>query len=343
MKQMLLFVPATLCLALTMPAIGHRAPVAHGDEPADTAYVDSLEDSDTLTLDGDDEAVDSMWADSTADGDSTAVDSVEAERSEVCPPDYELLGDYESHEVDYSLQNPRNANVGASFAATIYSPADAKKKGGYVAMVSRVLAASLPLEDVKEWKTADVDKMLSRKWETIKAGYQRDMTEVGEVDYTYRTTLSPAWQFKAAGGLTTYKIEDEIYLGGAHGMYYTYYLTFSVPGDSLLGLTDVFKPAALPKVFALVSDKLAHRSDKVADPEIWPEVAEVTPAPTPEDMSLRAGALEQYEGKWYPRPALTECGVVFSYQPYVKGPYAEGVIEVLLPYAEIGEYLKLKP
>lgn len=343
MKQMLLFAPAALCLALTMPAIGHQAQGAYGGEPVDTAYVDSLEDSDTLDFDGDSTAVDSVWEDTTGIGDSTAVDSMEAGPSEVCTPDYELLGDYESHEVDYNLQNPKNANFGASFAATVYSPADMKKKGGYIDMVSRVLEASLPPEDTKDWKAADVDKMLSRKWEAIKAGYQRDMAEVGEVDYSYRTALSPAWHFKAAGGLTTYKVEDEIYLGGAHGMYYTYYLTFSVPGDSLLGLTDVFKPAALPKVLALVSDRLAHRNDRVIDPEVWPAVAEVTPAPTPDDPSLRAGALEQYEGKWYPRPALTECGVVFSYQPYVKGPYAEGVVEVLLPYEEVGEYLKLRP
>ncbi|MCM1075753.1 MAG: RsiV family protein [Bacteroides sp.] len=45
--------------------------------------------------------------------------------------------------------------------------------------------------------------------------------------------------------------------------------------------------------------------------------------------------------KIYPRPALTRHGVVFSYQPYEAGCFAEGILHFLIPYSEIGSYMKV--
>ncbi|WP_354667204.1 RsiV family protein, partial [uncultured Duncaniella sp.] len=42
---------------------------------------------------------------------------------------------------------------------------------------------------------------------------------------------------------------------------------------------------------------------------------------------------EVYDGAYYPRPALTNQGVVFSYQPYEKGSFAEGILHFVIPYS----------
>lgn len=353
MKRLLFLLPAMACVALTLPATGHQFGPRTADDP-DTAYIDYTNiDSlvpdegavDTVAVDSayfDDgdtyapEAADSM---DYNDGDMADVDSAMAP-AEVCPPDDELLSDFDVQDADYSYQDPADANQGAAMTATLYVPGKVDKRGGYVKMVSNILASMLDSAQVTDWQTADLDKMLENKWRKVKAGYQRDAKESGPMNYSYRTTVTPAWRFKAAGGLTTYKVEDEIYMGGAHGMTYVYYLTLSTPGDSLLGLTDIFKAESLPAVFDLVGKKLAARPNAPVNDPTWPQVAEITPAPEPSDQMRRSGSLEQFGGKWYPRPALTECGVVFSYQPYVKDCYAAGIIEVLLPYDEIAGFLK---
>ncbi|WP_368408261.1 RsiV family protein [uncultured Duncaniella sp.] len=38
---------------------------------------------------------------------------------------------------------------------------------------------------------------------------------------------------------------------------------------------------------------------------------------------------------YYPRPALTNQGVVFSYQPYEKGSFAEGILHFVIPYSKL--------
>lgn len=48
---------------------------------------------------------------------------------------------------------------------------------------------------------------------------------------------------------------------------------------------------------------------------------------------------ERYRSNVIPRPALTSRGVVFSYQPYEIGCYADGDIHFVLPYAEIKDLL----
>lgn len=44
---------------------------------------------------------------------------------------------------------------------------------------------------------------------------------------------------------------------------------------------------------------------------------------------------EVYDGAYYPRPALTNQGVVFSYQPYEKGSFAEGILHFVIPYSNL--------
>lgn len=334
--------PAALCLLLVSPAAGRTSAARTATEP-DSVIVEDPE----MT----------MYADTVAYEDSMyEEDDAPAGDEAVCPPDDELLSDFSSKDADYNYQNKANANTGVSFTASIFLPGEVKKQSGFNLMVARILGATLPEAAQADWKTAGLDKMLENKWKAVKEAYLADVKDfAAEPDdsespdaapyypnYSYRTNVMPVWRFDVAGGAVTYKVDDETYLGGAHGMPYCYYLTLSEKTDSLLGLTDIFKEESLPAVFRLVGEKLAarHTDDFVGNAYTDAELAE---APNAADPLRRARALEEYGGKWYPRPALTQCGVLFSYAPYEKDSYAAGTVEVLLPFAEIGEYLKVKP
>lgn len=44
---------------------------------------------------------------------------------------------------------------------------------------------------------------------------------------------------------------------------------------------------------------------------------------------------EFYEGHLYPRPGLLGARVVFSYQPYDKGSFTEGILHFVLPHSHM--------
>lgn len=56
-----------------------------------------------------------------------------------------------------------------------------------------------------------------------------------------------------------------------------------------------------------------------------------------EELEANASEIikEVYKGSYYPRPALTKRGVVFSYQPYEKGAFAEGILHFIIPYSPL--------
>lgn len=349
MKKILYSVPTLLMLAaIAVPMKGSHTRSHMADEPdtIDAAVVDTTIDNDGYTEDAD-------WA----GGDDDAADSVAVEEvtDVFCPYDDMLMTECANKTADYNLQNGDDANAGVSFSASLFVPdADSKgevKKGsGYSQMVSRILTGTMDSADVAKWEINSLAKMLEKKWDAVKRGYTADQVDIKKMceqdgtpyspmSYSYRTTVTPVWKF-ADKGVTTFSIEDEVYTGGAHGMVYHYYLSLDANTDRLMGLTDIFKPECLSKVFDLVSQKLKEGPQAAHDEDTWPSVAEVTPAPSATDYSVRTGQMEEYEGKWYPRPALTECGVVFTYPPYVKNCYAAGTINIVLTTAEIEEYIK---
>ena len=351
MKKRTLLVPTALCLAFTLPIQGHKtnhvvAPDTPDTLATDTFVSDSIDDNYTE---------DDDWAtgdDDNAAADTLAADSVE-DASEFCTFDDNLLPNYDTENADYSQLNKKDSNASVTFSATLFKPSkekygELKVNGGYNLMASHILAATLDSAAAAKWKVEPLDKMFENKWKAVKTQYNTDMAEMAKfaeggempsVSYSFHTTITPAWQW-ADKHLTTYGIEDETYLGGAHGMLYQYCLTLNEQTDSLMGLTDIFKEEALPEVFKLVGEKLKTGPQAANDEDTWPSVAEVVPAPNANDYSVLSGQMQLYKGKWYPRPALTECGVVFTYPPYVKNCYAAGTINILLNYSEVKDWLK---
>ncbi len=344
MKKTLILVPAAIGLALAFPVHGNTSAGSAATDP-DTTLADTVAWSDDIDPEFS-YSEDSDWA---GDGDSVCVDSVAPadDADDFCTYDDELLSEYSSKSADYSLQNPKDANAGITFTATLFTPdqdgkGGVKKGSGYAQMASRVLAASLDPAAYAKWKDDTLDKMLENKWKALKANYTATQTEATQRlgrDYepqsgSYRTTVTPVWAWKDKG-VTTYSVEDEIYTGDAPGSLYHYYLSFSEKGDSLLGLTDIFKESALPEVLRLVGEKLQARSADASAPA----VPELRPAPAPDSYCVRSGYAVQYGGKWYPRPALTECGVVFVY-PSGDGNGHGDTVNILLDAVETQGWLK---
>lgn len=346
MKKAFYCVPALLCMALAIPVQGNRTYTHNHVAVADTVVTDDSMDME-YTEDDD-------WA---GTNDNTAIDSV-AEDSDTdifCPYNDELLSEYSNKSADFNLQNSTDANQGVSFDASLFVPnadskGEAKKGGAYSLMVSNILTGTLDSINASKWKINSLEKMLEAKWNAVKVGYQNDQNETkafcqkdgveyNPTSYSYRTSVTPVWSWTNKG-ITTYSIEDECYTGGAHGMLFHYYFSINTKEDRLMGLTDIFKPEALSEVFKLVGEKLKTCPQAAQDQETWQAIAEVVPAPSADDYSVRTGQMEQYQGKWYPRPAVTECGIVFTYPPYIKNCYAAGTIHIVLSNEEVKNWLK---
>lgn len=333
MKPLFMLLPAALCWVLSQGVHGATSHARVAQQP-DTSVVD---DDGGLLFEDDSVAYDD--ADTVVGEDNGDYSDGPAE---VCPTDDELLGEFDAKDADYSLQDKRDTECGITFTASIYMPGEGKPRAGFDEMVSSVFRSVLPENDRKVWKTETVEKMLENKWRVLKALYQSDSKDAGPMHYAYRTNIMPAWQWKTAGGLTTYKIDDETYNGGAHGMESSYYVTLGEQKGGPLELTDIFKEQCLPQVFALVSHKLSTRPNAPEGDGTWEQVAELDGIDTSYDLSSLL-ELDTFQGKWYPRPALTQCGVVFSYAPYTKDCYAAGTINILLTYDEVADWLNIKP
>lgn len=241
--------------------------------------------------------------------------------------------DRKQADFDHCVSNGEKHHI--TFNATVSYPSDATQLPGYNAMLASILDAMTAEADPQPASSSlTTEQLIEHRWEKLKQQYINDMADNDYAcDYAFRLNVTPVWQWPALG-FVTYRIEDDGYWGGAHGMPYFYYLTLNTKTGNLVGLSDLFKGGDAGKALALVSQKLQPVPEGY-----WPE-ADID-APGVEDYTLRADALQEYKDKWYPRPALTDKGVVFTYQPYVKDSFAAGCRHIVLPYDEIESLLRI--
>lgn len=136
--------------------------------------------------------------------------------------------------------------------------------------------------------------------------------------YSYQCYAYPVWQ-NSDSTLTTWKFYSYNYMGGAHGGESEYFLTFDNNTGRILGAKDFFTKSDFRKAI----DKLAQQLDAYhgstgneADLNSEYNVTAV------QSSTMN----EVIDGKIYPRPAITNQGIVFSYQTYEKGGNADGVM-----------------
>ncbi len=137
--------------------------------------------------------------------------------------------------------------------------------------------------------------------------------------------IYPVWT-SPDNKLTTYRFQNSTYMGGAHGGMEDYYLTFDNKTGRLLGLPDFFKSdTERDKAILKLEDKLTDYKNSIGLQGRF--------SANINDINLLSSdnpIKEQYNGKTYPRPAMTRHGIVFSYQPYEMGAFSEGILHFVI-------------
>lgn len=146
--------------------------------------------------------------------------------------------------------------------------------------------------------------------------------------YEYLMEVSPAWTSKD-GKFTTYRFYTYYYGGGAHGMMNEYYLSFDSKTGKILGIKDLYKENEFQNVMVKLGEEVNKRLSR--DDEVKSEYRADLGESGQEEIPMGIW-YENYNGYVYPRPALVKDGVVYSYQPYDKGCFADGILHFRLPY-----------
>lgn len=111
-----------------------------------------------------------------------------------------------------------------------------------------------------------------------------------------------------------------------------YYLTFNEETGYILGYEEIIGAKAFPDAIKLLEQKLTAKEAQYRDmDEPYPAGMDA------EQLEANASEIikEVYQGLYYPRPALTKEGIVFSYQPYEKGAFCEGILHFVIPYSKL--------
>lgn len=141
--------------------------------------------------------------------------------------------------------------------------------------------------------------------------------------FSFHLYAYPVWQ-NADSTLTTWKFYEYKYGGGAHGAMEEFFLTFDNVSGRLLGAADLIPEGCVKEATDTLRHQLnvfhgAHSEDDYwlePDIEIYPDLTD----------AWSEILYEVIDGKMYPRPAMTSRGLVFSYQPYEKGSFADGIL-----------------
>ena len=162
--------------------------------------------------------------------------------------------------------------------------------------------------------------------------YRKDFTEEDfGPKYDYMMEVAPAWESKN-GQYVTYRFYTYYYTMGAHGFMEEYYLTFDNENGRILGYNDIFEANDFKKVLDLLEQEItAQKKEFMNFDGIYPASLEKDELESNASENLK----EVYDGSYYPRPAMTRQGIVFSYQPYEKGSFAEGILHFVIPYSKL--------
>lgn len=151
--------------------------------------------------------------------------------------------------------------------------------------------------------------------------------------YDYMMEVTPVW-LNSDSTLITYRFYTYTYTMGAHGYPEEYFLTFDSRTGRLLGWKDLMDEAGMADCVA----DITHRLTAYKGEFFGRELDEPYPAYLDEeDISSNSTELlkERFDGRLYPRPALTRNGLLFSYQPYEAGCFAEGTLHFAVPYDRV--------
>ncbi len=125
--------------------------------------------------------------------------------------------------------------------------------------------------------------------------------------------------------IVTIKIDSYIFTGGAHGQSTTRFLNFDKKKGVQIETSALFEEE--PKLLTYVENKFRLQEQ------------------IPEGTSINStGFMFENNAFYLPENiGYTKKGLLLLYEEYEVASYAEGPIEVLLPYTEVQGFLKVKP
>lgn len=138
----------------------------------------------------------------------------------------------------------------------------------------------------------------------------------------------------ANSSFVTFSVYDYNRMGSGHGGYIETFHSFDVKNGKELYNTDIFKPKTLDKVKLLLYDAMANHPRYTAWNRDIKSASDV-------QARFERTKLDEQEAPEFtlPQGALTNSGVVFSFQPYEIGCWAEGAYHFVIPYKSLMPYL----
>lgn len=122
-------------------------------------------------------------------------------------------------------------------------------------------------------------------------------------------------------------INSDTYMGGAHGMPSAEYLMFDMDLQSQIALSDVLEKNKEKEFYELVNTSFKNYLKN--------------------ELQLSPREMKEYQQSWEFTLSenfyFDEKGLVLVYQPYQMGSFAQGFIELKLPYDELVKQNILKP
>lgn len=143
-------------------------------------------------------------------------------------------------------------------------------------------------------------------------------------DYNFVFTVYPVWENDR---YITFQIFVDMCYGSMHNSETDFCRTYEKSSGRLLGIADFYTESEFDEVTVWLGSRLDSLLDRTGmTPELDPDKS---PAKASSDMTLK----ENYKGKIYPRPALVEEGIIFTYQTYEHGaPRAYDTMKFIKPY-----------
>ncbi|MFC0324036.1 RsiV family protein [Gallibacterium melopsittaci] len=117
-----------------------------------------------------------------------------------------------------------------------------------------------------------------------------------------------------------------LYSGGAHGIYGTHFSNFDLKEKKLLKLDDILLPNQQLKFNALLRNAYLYYISTVENEQDPDKLEQLLK----ERESIPGGQLEPTDNFTF-----TYEGLLLSYLPYELGSYAEGEIQLLIPYSAL--------
>ncbi|WP_038369368.1 RsiV family protein [Brackiella oedipodis] len=170
------------------------------------------------------------------------------------------------------------------------------------------------------WLQSEVEWLEELRQDEIRE-QQKDKTytAMGRGPYWY---VNQARFLDQRQNLATFVHQWSGYTGGAHGIYGKGYSVFDLEQHKRLNLDDVLVPGQRPKLKALLREAFVDYRSQIG-------------GFTPEEVESNNPDAYDNNNYYFGHDAM-----VFSYGPYALGSYADGIIELKLPYYSLQGILK---